>query len=95
MNVFQGESLYNPSKEISLKLENFSRITANIRDELLNLKKNFTEVLCVEKEKEVINYLRIVYNNIKELIDLIEIHNKSLASIIELYNSYKLFYKLI
>jgi hypothetical protein len=91
MTDFQGESLYNPSKEISFKLENLSLITDNIRDELLNLKKIFTQVLSVEKEKEVINYLRMVCNNIKELIDLVEIHNKSLASIIEHYNSYKLF----
>lgn len=39
MTAFQGESLYNPSKEISFKLENLSLITDNIRDELLNLKK--------------------------------------------------------
>jgi magnesium transporter len=95
---FQGESLYNSSKEISAKIKNLSQNILNLRDELLkvrailNLLINKTETT---KKKEDLIFLQRISNRVKELLELNEIHKKSLNSIGELYNSYILFYKLI
>lgn len=99
MTDFQGSSLYNPSKEISIKLENLSRQITSLREEFLKVKEILNLFINLEqdtlKRNEYINYLKILYNNIKELIDFIEVHKKSMISIRELYDEYTLFYKLI
>lgn len=95
---FQGESLYNPSKEISAKIKNLSQNIISVRDEFLKVREIFNLLLNREektKKKEDTFYLKTICNRVKELMDLIEIHKKSLDSIRELYNSYSLFYKLI
>ena len=98
MTDFQGESLYNPSKEISAKIKNLSQNIISLRNEFLKLREIFNLLLNKQektKKKEDIFYLKTICNRIKELMDLIEIHKKTLDSIRELYNSYSLFYKLI
>jgi Mg2+ and Co2+ transporter CorA len=87
MTDFQGESLYNPSKEVSAKIENLSRHMISLRDELLKVREIFNLLLSKEensKKKEDILYLKTICNRIKELTDLIEIHQKSFDSIREL-----------
>jgi Mg2+ and Co2+ transporter CorA len=90
--------LYNPSKGIAAKIENLSLHMISLRDELLKVREIFNLLLSKEentKKKEDILYLKTICNKIKELTDLIEIHQKSFDSIRELYNSYKLLFKLI
>jgi magnesium transporter len=87
MTDFQGESLYNASKEVSAKIENLSRDMISLRDELLKVREIFNLLLSKEentKKKEDILYLKTICNRIKELTDLIEIHQKSFDSIREL-----------
>ena len=98
MTDFQGSSIYNPSKEISSKLENLSQHIVTLREEFLKVKEIFNLLIILEKDtkrNEYINYLKMGYSNIKELIDFIDVHEKSMISIRELYKQYTLFYKLI
>lgn len=98
MTDFQGETLYDPSNEISAKIGNLSKNMISLRDEFLKIREILNLLLNkneTTKKNEDIMHLKTICNRVKELVDLIEIHIKSLNSIRELYNSYILFYKLI
>ena len=93
MTDLEEKSLYNPSKKILVDLEGLSRQliilrryfwkTREITNFLLYLEKE------TEKEKQIeIKYLKIIYDNITELLDLIESHKDTINSIRELYIAY-------
>ena len=94
MTDLEEKSLYNPSKKILVDLEGLSRQLIILRryfwktremiNFLLYLEKETTEK---EKQKEI-KYLKINYDNITELLDLIESHKDTINSIRELYLAY-------
>ena len=93
MTDLEEKSLYNPSKKILVNLEGLSRQLITLRRYFWKIREIFNFLLYLEKEtekekKEHAKYLRIIYDNINELHDLIESHKDTINSIRELYIAY-------
>jgi len=93
MTDLEEKSLYNPSKKILVNLEGLSRQLITLRRYFWKIREIFNFLLYLEKEtekekKEHAKYLRIIYDNINELLDLIESHKDTINSIRELYIAY-------
>ena len=93
MTDLEEKSLYNPSKKILVNLEGLSRQLITLRRYFWKIREIFNFLLYLEKEtekekEEHAKYLRIIYDNINELLDLIESHKDTINSIRELYIAY-------
>ena len=93
MTDLEEKSLYSPSKKILVNLEGLSRQLIILRRYFWKIREVFNFLLYLEKEtekekKEHAKYLRIIYDNINELLDLIESHKDTINSIRELYIAY-------
>ena len=93
MTDLEEKSLYNPSKKILVNLEGLSRQFITLRRYFWKIREIFNFLLYLEKEtekekEEHAKYLRIIYDNINELLDLIESHKDTINSIRELYIAY-------
>ena len=93
MTDLEEKSLYNPSKKILVNLEGLSRQLITLRRYVWKIREIFNFLLYLEKEtekekEEHAKYLRIIYDNINELLDLIESHKDTINSIRELYIAY-------
>ena len=95
MTDLEEKSLYNPSKKILVDLEGLSRQLIILRRYFWKTREIINFLLYLEKEKETekekqkeIKYLKIIYDNITELLDLIESHKDTINSIRELYLAY-------
>ena len=93
MTDLEEKSLYRPSKKILVDLEGLSRQLIILRRYFWKTKEiaNFLLHLETETEKEKqeqTKYLKIIYDNITELLDLIESHKDTINSIRELYLAY-------
>jgi magnesium transporter len=93
MTDLEEKSLYNPSKKILVNLEGLSRQLITLRRYFWKIREIFNFLLYLEKEteeekEEYAKYLRIIYDNINELLDLIESHKDTINSIRELYIAY-------
>jgi magnesium transporter len=93
MTDLEEKSLYNPSKKILVNLEGLSRQLITLRRYFWKIREIFNFLLYLEKEtekekEEHTKYLRIIYDNINELLDLIESHKDTINSIRELYIAY-------
>ena len=93
MTDLEEKSLYNPSKKILVNLEGLSRQLIILRRYFWKIREIFNFLLYLEKEtekekEEHAKYLRIIYDNINELLDLIESHKDTINSIRELYIAY-------
>jgi len=93
MTDLEEKSLFRPSKKILVNLEGLSRQLIILRRYFWKIREIFNFLLYLEKEtekekKEHAKYLRIIYDNINELLDLIESHKDTINSIRELYIAY-------
>jgi magnesium transporter len=93
MTDLEEKSLYNPSKKILVDLEGLSRQLIILRRYFWKTREMINFLLHLEKEKGTekqseIKYLKIIYDNIAELLDLIESHKDTINSIRELYLAY-------
>ena len=106
MTDFEEKSLYNPSRDILIKLEGLARKLIILRRHfwrvreifnfLLNTRQKYYreekyELLQQKQQKENeddLKYLKIVYDNVNQLVDLIESHKDTINSIRELYIAY-------
>jgi len=93
MTNLEEKSLYNPSKKILVDLEGLSRQLIILRRYFWKTREMINFLLYLEKEKGTekqseIKYLKIIYDNIAELLDLIESHKDTINSIRELYLAY-------
>jgi magnesium transporter len=90
MTDLEEKSLYHPSKQILVNLEGLSRQLIILRRYFWKLREIFNFLLYQEKEtekekEEHAKYLRIIYDDANELLDLIESHKDTINSIRELY----------
>jgi magnesium transporter len=93
MTDLEEKSLYNPSKKILVNLEGLSRQLIILRRYFWKIREIFNFLLYLEKEtekekEEQAKYLRIIYDDVNELLDLIESHKDTINSIRELYIAY-------
>jgi magnesium transporter len=93
MTDLEEKSLYRPSKIILVNLEDLSHQLIILRRYFWKLREIFNFLLYLEKgsEKESqaqTKYLKIIYDNVNELLDLIESHKDTINSIRELYIAY-------
>jgi len=93
MTALDEKSLYDPSKQIFVNLEVVSRQLIILRRYFWKIREIFNFLLYSQKESEDKNqkytkYLKIIYDNVNELLDLIESHKDTINSIRELYIAY-------
>ena len=93
MTDLEEKSLYNPSKKILVNLEGLSRQLIILRRYFWKIREIFNFLLYLEKETEKekqieIKYLKIIYDNANELLDLIESHKDTINAIRDLYIAY-------
>jgi magnesium transporter len=93
MTDLEEKSLYNPSKKILVNLEGLSRQLIILRRYFWKIREIFNFLLYLEKEtekekQEHAKYLRIIYDNANELLDLIESHKDTINAIRDLYIAY-------
>ncbi len=91
MTDLEEKSLYRPSKQILVHLEGLSRQLIILRRYFWKLREIFNFLLYSEKEKEKqtqTKYLKIIYDNANDLLNLIESHKDTINSIRELYIAY-------
>jgi magnesium transporter len=93
MTDLEEKSLYHPSKIILVNLDGLSRQLLIVRRYFWKLREIFNFLLYFEKESVKENhtqtkYLRIIYDNLNELLDLIESHKDTINSIRDLYIAY-------
>jgi magnesium transporter len=86
MTDLEEKSLYNPSKKILVNLEGLSRQLIILRRYFWKIREIFNFLLYLEKEtekekQEHAKYLRIIYDNANELLDLIESHKDTINAI--------------
>jgi len=93
MTDLEEKSLYSPSKMILVNLDGLSRQLLILRRYFWKLREIFNFLLYLEKEPDTENqaqtkYLKIIYDNLNELLDLIESHKDTINSIRDLYIAY-------
>jgi magnesium transporter len=93
MTDLEEKSLYQPSKKILVNLEGLSRQLIILRRYFWKIREIFNFLLYSQQESETknqkhIKYLKIIYDNVNELLDLIESHKDTINSIRELYLAY-------
>jgi magnesium transporter len=92
MTDLEEKSLYSP-KMILVNLDGLSRQLLILRRYFWKLREIFNFLLYLEKEPDTENqaqtkYLKIIYDNLNELLDLIESHKDTINSIRDLYIAY-------
>jgi magnesium transporter len=93
MTDLEEKSLYRPSKMILVNLDGLSRQLLILRRYFWKLREIFNFLLYLENETDIDNqaqtkYLKIIYDNLNELLDLIESHKDTINSIRDLYIAY-------
>jgi magnesium transporter len=93
MTDLEEKSLYQPSKIILVNLEGLSHQLIILRRYFWKIREIFNFLLYLKKEPEDKNqthtkYLKIIYDNANELLDLVESHKDTINSIRELYIAY-------
>ena len=85
---FEERSLYNYSIEVLRKLKDLSHQLIMLRRYFWKVREIFSFLIYQEQEieaKQNMKYLKILYNNVDELVHLIESHKDTINSIRELY----------
>ena len=80
------ESLYRPSKETLQNLDILSRQAIVLRRHFWQARHIMNYLTHMEEDKDDIKYLQIVYDDINQLIDLVESYRDTVNSIREIYS---------
>jgi magnesium transporter len=82
---FEKESLYRPTKKTLERLDNLSKQAIILRRHFWQARSVMNFLTHMEEDKEDIEYLQIVYDDINQLIELVESYRDTINSIREIY----------
>ncbi|HZA63725.1 MAG TPA: magnesium transporter CorA family protein [Nitrososphaeraceae archaeon] len=83
---FEKESLYRPTKRTLENLDILSRQAIVLRRHFWQARHIMNFLTHTEEDKEDIKYLQIVYDDINQLIDLVESYRDTINSVREIYS---------
>ena len=83
---FEKESLYRPSIGTLQKLDILSRQAIVLRRQFWQARHIMNFLTHMEEDKDDIKYLQIVYDDINQLIDLVESYRDTVNSVREIYS---------
>jgi magnesium transporter len=89
LNVFniEKEAHYRPSKRVLTNLDIMSRQVITLRRYFWDARNIINYHVNMEKDKDDIKYLQIVYNNINQLIEMIQSYQDTINSTRDLFSS--------
>ena len=82
---FEQRTLYRPSRRMLEYLDSLSRQVIILRRHFWHMRDIINFLTHTEEDKEDVKYLRIVYDDINQLIDLVESYRDTINSTRELY----------
>jgi magnesium transporter len=82
---FEQRTLYKPSKSMLEYLDSLSRQVIILRRHFWHMRDIINFLTHIEEGKEDVKYLKIVYDNINQLIELVESYRDTINSTRELY----------
>jgi magnesium transporter len=82
---FEQRTLYKPSKKMLEYLDSLSRQVIILRRHFWHMRDIINFLTHVEEDKEDVKYLKIVYDDITQLIELVESYRDTINSTRELY----------
>jgi magnesium transporter len=82
---FEQRTLYKPSRRMLEYLDSLSRQVIILRRHFWHMRDIINFLTHVEEDKEDVKYLKIVYDNINQLIELVESYRDTINSTRELY----------
>ncbi len=82
---FEQRTLYKPSKSMLEYLDSLSRQVIILRRHFWHMRDVINFLTHIEEDKEDVKYLKIVYDDINQLIDLVESYRDTINSTRELY----------
>jgi magnesium transporter len=82
---FEQRTLYRPSRRMLEYLDSLSRQVIILRRHFWYMRDIINFLTHTEEEKDDVKYLRIVYDDINQLIDLVESYRDTINSTRELY----------
>ena len=82
---FEQKTLYKPSKSTLEYLDSLSRQIIVLRRHFWHMRDIINFLTHTEEDKEDVKYLKIVYDNINQLIEMVESYRESINSTRELY----------
>src|ERR671914_2616667 len=83
---FEKESLYRPTRRTLENLDTLSRQAIVLRRHFWQARHVMNFLIHTEEDKEDIKYLQIVYDDINQLIDLVESYRDTINSVREIYS---------
>src|SRR3712207_2916700 len=82
---FEQRTLYKPSRRMLEYLDSLSRQIIILRRHFWHMRDIINFLTHVEEDKEDVKYLKIVYDDINQLIEMIESYRDTINSTRELY----------
>src|SRR5918996_4391048 len=82
---FEKESLYRPTKRTLENLDILSRQAIVLRRHFWQARHVMNFLIHMEEDKEDIKYLQIVYDDINQIIDLVESYQDTINSTLDIY----------
>jgi magnesium transporter len=82
---FEQRILYKPSRKMLENLDSLSRQVIILRRHFWHMRNIINFLTHTEEDKEDVKYLKIVYDDISQLIDLVESYRDTINSTRELY----------
>src|SRR5918993_126779 len=82
---FEKESLYRPTRKTLENLDNLSKQAIVLRRHFWQARHVMNFLIHTEEDKEDIKYLQIVYDDINQIIDLVESYRDTVNSTREIY----------
>jgi len=82
---FEQRTLYKPSKKMLEYLDSLSRQVIILRRHFWRMRDIINFLTHTEEDKEDVKYLKIVYDDISQLIDMVESYRDTINSTRELY----------
>jgi magnesium transporter len=82
---FEQRTLYKPSRRMLEYLDSLSRQVIILRRHFWHMRDIINFLTHVEEDKEDVKYLKIVYDDINQLIELVESYRDTINSTRELY----------
>jgi magnesium transporter len=83
----EKEAQYRPSKQVLAHLDTLSRQVITLRRYFWDARNIINYHVNMEKDKDDIKYLQIVYNNINQLIEMIQSYQDTINSTRDLFSS--------
>src|ERR671913_110530 len=82
---FEKESLYRPTRKTLENLDNLSKQAIVLRRHFWQARHVMNFLIHTEEDKEDIKYLQIVYDDINQIIDLVESYRDTINSTRDIY----------